>query len=187
MKLHDSTCRSAKPAAKNYKLADGAGLYLLVKTNGKKYWRMKYTYLGNEKTLAIGVYPLVSLMEARAQRDTAKKLLAKGADPTADKQQSKQKAIRNAQNTFKVTALEWHETKRSGWSASYARDVLHKLETDIFPLIGDQPLATITPPVLLHALKKIEERGAWDKRSFFLYSGLHASQRLVTIQNNSRN
>jgi len=116
MKLTDIACKSAKSSDKIQKLSDGGGLYLLVKPNGKKYWRLKYNYLGKEKTLAIGVYPLVTLAEARQERDKAKKLLMQGTDPTHSKKQVKRLAVRNSQNTFKVTALEWYDTKKPEWS-----------------------------------------------------------------------
>lgn len=162
MKLTDITCKSAKTAEKNKKLADGGGLYLLVKPNGKKYWRLKYSHLGKEKTLAIGVYPLVTLLEARAARDAAKKLLMQGIDPTNAKKQEKRLAVRNSQNTFKATALEWYDTKKPEWSETHAKNVLHRLETDIFPLLGNVPLKSIVAPDLLDVLRKIEKRGAWD-------------------------
>lgn len=162
MKLTDIACKSAKPAEKNKKLADGGGLYLLVKPNGKKYWRLKYSHLGKEKTLAIGVYPLVTLAEAREARDAAKKLLMQGIDPTNAKKQEKRLAVRNAQNTFKATALEWYDTKKPEWSESHAKNVLHRLETDIFPHIANWPIKDIKAPDLLDVLRKIEKRGAWD-------------------------
>lgn len=162
MKLTDITCKSAKPAEKNKKLSDGGGLYLLVKPNGKKYWRLKYSHLGKEKTLAIGVYPLVTLLEAREARDAAKNLLMQGIDPTDAKKKEKRLAVHNAQNTFKATALEWYDTKKPEWSENHANNVLHRLETDIFPLLGNTPLKEITAPDLLQALRKIEKRGAWD-------------------------
>ncbi len=162
MKLTDKACKNAKPASKQYKLTDGAGLYLLVKPNGSKIWQMKYSFLGNEKTFSIGQYPLVSLLSAREARDAAKKLLMQGIDPTKAKKQEKRQAVRNAQNTFKATALEWYDTKKPEWSESHAKNVLHRLETDIFPLLGNVPLKEIMAPDLLDTLRKIEKRGAWD-------------------------
>lgn len=162
MKLTDSACRAAKPANNPYKMTDGAGLYLLVKPNGSKIWQMKYAFLGKEKTFSIGQYPLVTLAEARDARSHAKKLLQQGIDPTQAKKQEKRSAIRIAQNTFKSTALEWYETKKPEWSESHAKNVLHRLETDIFPFVGNAPIKEISAPDLLHALRKIEKRGAWD-------------------------
>ena len=89
MKLKDIQCRQAKPREKQYKLADGGGLYLLVKPNGNKHWRLKYRIHGKEKLLAIGPYPLTSLLEARQARDDAKRLLANGEDPVLHKKKVK--------------------------------------------------------------------------------------------------
>ena len=89
MKLTDKACKNAKPASKQYKLTDGAGLYLLVKPNGSKIWQMKYAFLGKEKTFSVGQYPLVTLLSAREARDAAKKLLMQGIDPTKAKKQEK--------------------------------------------------------------------------------------------------
>ncbi len=162
MKLTDKACKNAKPAFKQYKLTDGAGLYLLVKPNGSKIWQMKYAFLEKEKTFSIGQYPLVTLLSAREARDAAKKLLMQGIDPTKAKKQEKRQAVRNAQNTFKVTALEWYDTKKPEWSESHAKNVLHRLDTDIFPMLGNVPLKEIMAPDLLDALRRIEKRGAWD-------------------------
>ena len=162
MKLTDKTCRAAKPKDKPYKLADGGGLYLLVNKDGSKYWRMKYRYIGTEKLLAFGTYPLISLAEAREKRDQAKKLLANNTDPSAVKKQEKRQTVRNAQNTFKVVALEWHENQRPRWSEGHAQGVLTKLENNVFPMIGHTPIADIDAPTLLDVLRKIEKRGALD-------------------------
>lgn len=167
MKLTDTACRTAKAKDKPYKKADGGGLYLLINKDGSKYWRMKYRFLGKEKLLAFGTYPLTSLADAREERETAKKLLAGGIDPAKYRKEEKRQTIRNAQNTFKVVALEWHENQKDRWSENHALNVLHRLETDIFPHIGAEPLADIEAPDLLDILRKIEKRGALDiaKRS----------------------
>lgn len=162
MKLTDAACRAAKPALKQYKLTDGAGLYLLVKPTGGKCWQMRYSYLGKEKTYSIGLYPLVSLAEARDARTLAKKALQAGIDPTEAKREEKQKAIRKAGNTFKATALEWHETQKGRWTEQHAQNVLHRLERDVFPHIGNRPIDGIKAPDLLDLLRKIEKRGALD-------------------------
>lgn len=162
MKLTDTACRAAKPALKQYKLTDGAGLYLLVKPTGGKCWQMRYSFLGKEKTYSIGLYPLVSLAEARDARTLAKKTLQAGIDPTEAKREEKQKAIRKAGNTFKATALEWHETQKGRWTEQHAQNVLHRLERDVFPHIGNRPIEGVKAPDLLDLLRKIEKRGALD-------------------------
>lgn len=133
MKLTDIACKSAKPESKSYKLADGGDLYLEVTSKDSKLWRLKYRFLGKEKKLFIGEYPIITLADARETREKAKKLLKSGLDPSAEKQSEKQEAIRNAQNTFKALALEWHETFKHKWTESHANTVLRRLEMDVFP------------------------------------------------------
>lgn len=162
MTLTDTACKAAKAKEKPYKLADGGGLYLEIMTTGSKCWRMKYRIHGKEKRLAIGVYPIISLAEAREARDKAKKLLTQGIDPSNAKRDGRKEATRNAQNTFKAVALEWHENQKPRWSQKHAEGVLRKLEMDIFPLIGNRPIADIEAPELLDVLRRIEKRGAID-------------------------
>jgi integrase len=120
---------------------------------------MKYRYLGKEKRLVFGVYPIVSLADAREGRDRAKKLLAQGNDPSEAKKDGKQEAIRNAENTFKAVALEWHENQLSRWTPHHALNVTRRFDVDIFPYIGNRPIAEIDPPELLdEVLRRIEKR-----------------------------
>jgi integrase len=163
MKLSDKACRNAPSKEKPYKLADGGGLYLHVQKDGAKYWRLKYRFLGKEKLLALGVYPLVSLADAREGRDQAKKRLMAGIDPSFAKKDEKRKIIRRSKNTFEAVAREWHEKQTGKWSAKHAINIMKKLETDIFPYIGSRPLADIDPPELLESvLRRVEKRGALD-------------------------
>ena len=128
-----------------------------------KCWRMKYRIFGKEKRLAIGVYPLVSLADARQSREIAKKQLLQLTDPSDAKRDGRREAHRNADNTFKAVALEWHEVKKSGgWSDKHTANVLRRLELDIFPYLGNRPISAITAPDVLDALRKIEARGALD-------------------------
>ena len=154
---------AAKPREKAYKLADGAGLYLEIVPSGSRYWRMKYRFNGKEKRMAFGVYPTVSLAQARALRDEAKKKLAEGIDPSFAKKE--EKLVRDVQlnNTFQAVALEWHGTKVSRWSEGYASDIIEAFNKDIFPYIGQQPVNEIKPLVLLNVLRRMESRGATEK------------------------
>ncbi|HAW8463960.1 TPA: tyrosine-type recombinase/integrase [Escherichia coli] len=163
MKLNARQVDAAKPREKAYKLADGAGLYLEVVPSGSRYWRMKYRFNGKEKRMAFGVYPAVSLAQARALRDDAKKKLAEGIDPSLAKKE--EKLVRDVQlnNTFQAVALEWHGTKVSRWSEGYASDIIEAFNKDIFPYIGQQPVNEIKPLVLLNVLRRIESRGATEK------------------------
>ena len=163
MKLNARQVDGAKPREKAYKLADGAGLYLEVVPSGARYWRLKYRFNGKEKRLAFGVYPTVSLAQARALRDEAKKKLADGIDPSVAKKE--EKLVRDLQlnNTFQAVALEWHGTKVARWSEGYASDVIEAFNKDIFPYIGQQPVNEIKPLVLLNVLRRRESRGATEK------------------------
>lgn len=163
MKLNARQVDAAKPREEAYKLADGAGLYLEVVPSGSRYWRMKYRFNGKEKRMAFGVYPAVSLAQARALRDEAKKKLAEGIDPSFAKKE--EKLVRDVQlnNTFQAVALEWHGTKVSRWSEGYASDIIEAFNKDIFPCIGQQPVNEIKPLVLLNVLRRMESRGATEK------------------------
>jgi integrase len=162
MKLTDTMCKNTKPKEKQYKLPDGMGMHLLIKPNGGKYWRMKYRFEGKEKRLAIGVYPQVSLKDARKKREEAKGLLANGTDPSQAKKQAKKEVIEKTENIFENIAREWHEKQSEGWTSSHANKVLRRLEIDIFPELGKKPINEMKAPDLLGALRKIEKRGALD-------------------------
>jgi len=163
MKLNARQVETAKPKDKPYKMADGGGLYLLVKTNGSRYWRLKYRIDGKEKLLALGVYPDVSLADARAKRDEARKGIAGGIDPLEVKKEQKVEREAQVKNTFQEIALEWHNMKVKKWSAGYASDILEASNKDVFPFIGQRPVADIKPLELLNVLKKMEDRGATEK------------------------
>jgi integrase len=163
MKLTDKAVKNAKPQEKPYKLFDGGGLYLEVTPGGSKLWRLKYHYIGKEKRISLGHYPLVTLLEARDKRDEAKKLLLKDIDPSTAKQDNRREIIRNAANTFEAIAREWHEMKKDGgWSVPHSANVLRRLEMDLFPYIGNRPISSIDAPEVLDTLRKIEARGALD-------------------------
>ena len=130
MLLTDITARNAKPKDKTYKLSDSAGLYLLVKPNGKKYWWLKYYFAGKEKLLSIGVYPVISLSEAREKSLLAKKQLANNIDPSEHKKEQKLKNSVNAEDSFKNIAIEWHNNQKQGWRERYAIYVLRRMEAD---------------------------------------------------------
>lgn len=161
MPLTNTQCQQAKPREKSYKLSDGGGMYLEVMPTGSKYWRLKYRWLEREKRLALGVFPIVTLAEAREKREEAKKLLAKDIDPSNAKKQAKRQAIMNAENTFEAVAREWHGKKTQSWAPRTGEKILSYLENDVFPYIGSRPIAEIDPPELLDVLRKIETRKAY--------------------------
>jgi len=164
MKLNDTKCKKAKPldppSKAPRKLADGQGLYLWVMPNGSKYWRFVYRIHGKQKTLALGVYPELSLKQAREKKMDARQLVSEGKDPSLEKKKNKAIDQQNKTNTFKLVALEWYEVNKSKWSERYADGVLTRLETYIFPEIGDYPITEIEPPLLLQTIRKIENRPA---------------------------
>ncbi|MBE0152115.1 tyrosine-type recombinase/integrase [Serratia sp. PL7] len=163
MALTDVKVRSAKPTDKPYKLTDGEGMHLMVHPNGSKYWRLQYRFDGKQKMLALGIYPEISLSEARQRRDEAKRQVANAIDPSEQKKVEKQARKATVENTFKAIALEWHEYKRPNWSKGYAEDIMEAFENDIFPDIGKRPVAEIKPLEILSSLRKLEKRGVLDK------------------------
>lgn len=163
MPLTDIKVKSAKPTDKAYKLTDGGGMYLLVKPNGSKYWRLKYRFVGKEKMLSIGVYPDVSLADARQKRDEARKVLAAGGDPGEVKKADKLAQKLSIENTFEAIAREWHRQKADRWSLRYRDEIIDTFEKDIFPYLGRRPIAEIKPMELLETLRRLEKRGALEK------------------------
>jgi integrase len=160
--LTDIQVKNAKAKLKDYRLTDGGGLYLLINADGAKYWRMDYRLNDRRNTLAFGKYPEITLSKARDQRKAARDLINEGIDPAATRdQQKKIKSEANA-NTFEKIAREWHTNRLSAWSASTAKDTINRLEKDIFPEIGKLPIASITNPQMIAALRKIEQRGAGE-------------------------
>ncbi len=141
-------------------MADSGGMFLLIMPNGSKYWRLKYRVATKEKVLAMGVYPEVSLKEARDKRDSAKKQIASGFDPSEAKKEEKRQVILKTENSFEAIAREWHENQKPAWTEKHARKSIRRLEKDIFPAIGARPITEITPPELLSAVRAIEKRGA---------------------------
>lgn len=162
MPLTAKTCDNAKPTAKAYKLADGGGLYLEVMPTGAKYWRCKYRFMSKEKRLAFGVYPEVSLAEARKKRENARKLLAEGTDPAFAKKEHKRQAKLTAATTFEAVAIEWASHQAERWSDDHGERIIGRLRADMFPEIGHLPVAQVRPLDILAALKKVEERGAHE-------------------------
>lgn len=162
MPLTDTACRQAKGRDKPYKLTDGGGLYLHVMPDGRKYWRMAYRFDGRQKTLAIGVYPAISLADARRTQAEAKATLASGQDPSATKQQAKAKVGRPEVITVADIARDWFDKQTVKWSDGHALRLKGRLEQDIYPTIGRLPVASVTPADVIEAIRKIENRGAID-------------------------
>lgn len=163
--LTDADCRNASSGGKKLaKLHDGGGLYLWVYADGTKYWRLRYWLAGKEKSLSLGVYGKgkVSLKDARGRRDEERKRLASGLDPSAERKAVKIRRQYASENSFETVAREWYGKQVHTWVPGHADDVKRRLEKNLFPVIGRRPIAEIDAPELLHAMRKIEERGAYD-------------------------
>ncbi|SFN45482.1 Integrase [Formivibrio citricus] len=159
--LTDVQCRTVKPANKDLSLFDGNGLFLLIKANGSKLWRFKYTRPnGKAGMLSFGEYPVTGLADARKKRDAARELLATGTDPSDQRKQDKIGNQEKFANTFEIIAREWHKTKRARWSDDHADRILDSLEKDVFAEMGKLPVTEISAPIILRVIKKIEKRGA---------------------------
>lgn len=158
MPLKDDDVRKEKPGAKPRKIADSGGLFLLVNPNGSKLWRFKFRINGKEKALALGAYPDVSLRKARDRRDEARRMVADGIDPAAERQRAKAEA--KGADTFAAVAAEWLERQRPTWTEGHARTVRARLENDVLPYLGKRAIREIEPPDVLAVLRRVEERGA---------------------------
>ncbi len=153
--LTSTQIRAAKPQEKPYKLSDSGGLYLLVNPNKSLWWRLKYRFEGREKSLSLGVYPHVSLQQARLQRDDAKKAVANGVDPSAKRQAEKSATA----NTFEAVAREWLTLQEGKLAPATYSKAVWTLETLVFPYIGSRPIAKLGATDVLKVLKRIEGRG----------------------------
>jgi len=159
MPLTDTAIRNTKPQAKDMKQSDGGGLFLLIKPNGSKWWRLAYRFNGKQKTLSLGTYPEVSLAQARERREDARKLLANRVDPSEARKAVKAAGIEKAFNSFEVLAREWHAKQSKKWAPDHSKRTLRRLELDVFPWLGSKPIADITAPDLLTVIRRVESRG----------------------------
>ncbi len=160
--LSDIQVRNAKPQEKEITLFDGGGLYLLVTPSGGKLWHFKYRYHDKGKRITFGAYPAVTLADARQRREDAKKLLANDVDPNAAKKAQKASQGEQDANTFEVIAREWHSKFAHTWVVSHAQHKLERLEKNVFPWIGKQPIKEITAPEVLSVLRRMESRNILD-------------------------
>jgi len=162
MKLTDLQIRKAKPAEKMYRISDGNGLCLQINPNGSKWWRWRYLYKGKAKMLSLGVYPEVSLAEAREEAFEKRKLLRRGIDPSELRKEEKAAQIVDC-DSFEAVAREWFLGKfKKEVSEGHARTTMRRLERDVFPWLGKRPIDEIDPPELLAVLRRVESRGALE-------------------------
>lgn len=159
MPLTDKAVRAARPAAKTRKMYDSQGLYLEVAPSGGKWWRLKYRWQGREKRLSLGIYPDVSLLEARRRRDEARQMLADGVDPSAARKAEK---AASRPDTFERVARQWHASWSRTRSAAHAAQVMRRLELDVFPRMGATPVVQIRAPDIVAVARAVEARGAHD-------------------------
>lgn len=162
MPLTAISIKNAKPKAKQYKLADSGALYLLVKPNGRKLWRMNYVYLTKHKTLAFGRWPEISLAQARERRDTARNLIAAGLDPSEEVKLERLRAIEEIENTFKSIAEEWFaKNEKEGKAPATLRKIRWLLDK-VYPTLGHRPIAKVGHHEVLLALRKVEAKGHYE-------------------------
>ncbi len=162
MPLTDTSIRNAKPGVKPIKLFDERGLFLLVTPTGGKWWRFRYMFDGKEKLLSLGVYPDVSLKDARERRDEARKLVANGVNPSENRKIQKSARADLIANSFEVVAREWFAKYSATWAKNHGDRIIRRFERDIFPWIGARPIAEINAPELLATVRRIENRGALE-------------------------
>jgi len=161
MRLTNVVVLNAKPQDKPYKLVDGRGLYVLVNKAGK-YFRWDYRFAGKRKTLALRVYPEISLKEAREKHEDLRRLLARDIDPMEMKKQKKAEVQAEVETSFEFVAREWFAKNKSVWTARHADTIISRLQNNIFPWLGAAEISAISGPMLLEALRRIEERGALE-------------------------
>jgi len=154
--------KNFKKSEKIQCFTDEKGLYLEVRPNGSKYWRLKYRFAGKENRLSLGVYPDVSLAKARESRDIARKQLKNGIDPSQQRKIDKINRSVQAANTFEAVALVWYSTKKPEWSESHAQTTLERLRRDLLPWLGSRPLNELSPPEILATLDRINKRGTTE-------------------------
>ena len=163
MPISDVKVRNAKAREKGYKLYDSNGLFVLIHPNGSRYWQLKYRYAEKEKIFSIGTYPDVKIADARERAKEARDLLKQGIDPMTRKRETKARNIATALETFQVVFEEW-QTKNSGkWSSTYSEKVRQILSANVLPRIGKIPISTLTAPMVLHAMRPMEARGAVEQ------------------------
>ncbi|MCP5252351.1 MAG: tyrosine-type recombinase/integrase [Burkholderiales bacterium] len=162
-KYKDTRYRNAKSEGKKItKLYDGNGLFLWVYEDGRKYWRLRYRIHGKEKSISLGVYPDISLSEAREKAKLERKKVDDHIDPSIDRKVTKQRAKQAAENSFEAVSREWYAKQIHTWVHSHAKDVKRRLEGNVFPYIGMHPISKIEAPELLNMIRIIENRGSYD-------------------------
>jgi integrase len=160
MALSDVKCRQSKPTDKPFRLHDAQGLYLEIRPNGSKLWRLKYRHDGRARLLALGKYPIVTLERVRKLVYEARGLISEGVDPVEAKRAIESERLALTEHTFEAIAREWFEGKAPTWAAGHAKRLMQRLEADVFNRVGSRPISELNAPELLAMLRQIETRGA---------------------------
>lgn len=167
MPLTDLEVKNAKPKESPCKLNDGKGLYLHISPSGKKTWRYRYKIMGTESVLVIGVYPPMTLLDARVEGEAMRQKVKAGINPSKERQivkesleREKGKKILAIINSFENIAYEWHDREKGRWSKGHAMAVIETLRADVFPAIGQIAIDQITPPMIMDIIRTIESRDA---------------------------
>jgi hypothetical protein len=165
--LSDPECKSATTKGNEIrKLHDGGGLYLWVYADGRKYWRLRYKIAGSEKSLSLGVYPVIGLKKTRKRREEERQRLDDNLDPAAEPRANKARKMVVSANSFQAVAREWYTKQVNHWVPGHADDVLRRLETNVFPTIGRRPISEIDAPELLGAIRPMDTGAANVLRRF---------------------
>jgi len=160
MPLSNTAIANAKPSDKQYSMNDGRGLSILVQPNGSKWWRFRYRFHAKPKMLSFGVYPDVSLKDARDKCDEARKLVASGVDPSDNRKAQKATLVERATNSFEVICREWLEQRKETVEPAQSAKTLSRMENDVFPWIGSKAITEITAPDILNVMRRVDKRGA---------------------------
>jgi integrase len=176
--LTDAKLRNLTEPGRHF---DGGGMYVEVRPSGGRYFRLKYRFHGKEKLLALGVYPAVSLKDARERRDEARRVLARGDDPGELRKAAKLKAEHEDRNTFEAVAEDWLKHQRANWAQVTLERIRSAFDADVFPKIGARPMAQLKPRDVIEVVRAIEARGAGDQaarvlqriRAVFRYAVVH--------------
>ena len=182
--LTELSIKQAKPKEKQYKLTDGEGMYLRVYPNGSKYWQLQYWFDSKQKILSFGVWPNISLKDAREKRYEAKKKIKDGINPIEEKRKERQDHLDRAHEdkleaqkktiTFRKVAEEWHKRQTNRWGEKHTIDVLNSLKYHVYPDFGERPISDITKQDVIENLRKLESEGKYE-------TCYRVMQRLVTI------
>ena len=170
MTLTDTAIRALKPQDKPVTVFDGNGLFLMVTPKGGKWWRLQYRFGGKRKLISLGVYPDISLKDARIRCEEARKLIIQGIDPSKNRKARKKAGEGKSPKAFEIIAREWLEKQRVRWVDSNTVKVIGRLEKDVFPWLGARPIDEILAPDLLEVLERIENRGAVESAHRVLQS-----------------